>query len=191
MADDATRPSGDTDKDDQMHGLLARAMREADARPSFSMEPLDAAIEARGGDVLRTGRQQREESERSRAEHQREKDRLDSLPLEDLKAETIMALEATAALLSETRLDSELRTHGWSERLISLLGEHCSELKTWVSEGTYSAQREGPPLGRWVIEEIDPRATDELNVAVYRAGDLLAAFPRRQQAPPSERSGGD
>ncbi len=183
MADDATKPSSDTDADDPVHSFLTRAMREADARPPFSMEALDAAMEARGGDVARTWRQKREESERSRAERQREEERLDSLPLEDLKAETIAALEAAAALLSETRLDSELRTHGWSERLMTLLAGHCSELKTWVSEGTYSAQREGPPLGRWVIEEIDPRTTDELKVALYRAGDLLAAFARQQQAP--------
>lgn len=189
MADEAPKPSSDTDGDDQMHGFLTRAIREADARPSFSMEPLDAAMEAHGGDVARTWRQQREESERSRAERQREEERLDSLPLEDLKAGTIAALEAAAALLSETRLDSELRTHGWSERLITLLGGHCFELKTWVWEGTYSAQREGPSLGRWLIEEIDPRTTDELKVAVYRAGDLLAAFARRQQAPQKDQGG--
>ena len=43
MADEAPKPSSDTDGDDQMHGFLTRAMREADGDPrsrwSASMRP--------------------------------------------------------------------------------------------------------------------------------------------------------
>jgi hypothetical protein len=183
MGDGATTPRNDTGGDENIHGFLSRAIKAADAKPSFSMESVDAAMEARGGETALAWRQRKEEFERSNADRQLKEARLDSLSLVELKTETITALEAAEVLLSETELDSSLRSHGWSGQLVSLLAGHCSELRSWVLEGTYTTQREGPTLGRWMIEEIDPRSTDSLKTAVFQAGDLLAAFARRQLSP--------
>ena len=106
---------------------------------------------------------------------------LDSLLFDEVRRQTVGALDHAVRILRETPLDAELRRHGWSERFAHALVDGCVNLREAVENGTYEKERGGAGLGRQLLDEISGMQGDEddLHDAVHEAQFMLQAFSRR------------
>jgi hypothetical protein len=187
MADDSTKPSSDTDGDDQMHGFLTRAIREADARPSFSMElePLDAAMEAQGGAAAARWRSVKDQGQAFQEYQAAATAYRLAQDLPRLKTEVIAALRLAEGALTRTPLTRELEQHGWSPRFISYMADLLADYRDQVEKDTFQLGWDvGYGIGRTMLEEISPMwyDLDEIKEAVNHAKELLRAYQVRLES---------
>lgn len=138
---------------------------------------LDAVMEKAGGDVAarwrRTTGRTTERRKLSKADKRLQAIRHGELSGEELQAQVIAALTETETILTETLIDDELASHGWSEQLAHAIAAHLAVNRAMVEDGRYRANSTYSELGRMIIEEIDPRTEDALKAAVYGCQSLL------------------
>jgi hypothetical protein len=82
--------------------------------------------------------------------------------------------------------------YGWNAVFAHGLADECDRLGSLVEAGTYPKGPVATGLGSWIQEEVDPKTTDALKEAVYRAQSYLEAMSRRAKLRdvPVRRDGG-
>jgi hypothetical protein len=103
----------------------------------------------------------------------------DELPLDEVCSLVADALSSATELLRTTPVDDGLSAHGWTPSLAQGLADECERLRSMVEAGTYPSDGRTPGLGRSMQWESDPRTTDPLKEAVYRAQKYLKALSSR------------
>ena len=140
---------------------------------------LDALMEAQGGAVAERWRQASAKVAAYREKEAARNAELDLLPLSELRDRAVATLALAAAQLQGTEIGDDLKRHGWNRRFADSLAAECRRLRQCVLDGEYERSWGGSGLGRWMLEEVTPMASDSFKEAIHEAQFLLEAYSRR------------